>query len=330
MDIKSYITAVGRGFFDSFKGIRTLFTMDKEMNDRMLSRLSPSHTTTPIRRRTSDIQDNTPVRALKKHEESKVLSRTIQCCFFNGGTFLFSIILFEYGLLPFINFVLQFIFGKESFMGKIVWSWIEPMLSIIFKTIWVLPLFVLSKIVNCLWFQDIADTAYRYSRGRPQFMLSLSKLLADLIFSIVVQALFLVQAMLVEYIPIFWVGYCLSVIHMSLLYSLYAFEYKWINMGWELHHRLSYIETNWPYFIGFGLPLTIFTQIPESCIISACIFSITFPIFIISANEASPITGICDYPMHLFSPVIKVSNFMLNRTIGTKKPMAAPTKPHVR
>lgn len=98
-------------------------------------------------------------------------------------------------------------------------------------------------------------------------MQSLSKLLADLIFSIVVQALFLVQAMVVEYIPIFWVGYCLSIIHMCLLYSLYAFEYKWINMGWELHHRLSYIETNWPYFIGFGLPLTIFTRMPESCII---------------------------------------------------------------
>lgn len=41
--------------------------------------------------------------------------------------------------------------------------------------------------------QDIADAAYKYSRGRPQFLSSLSKMVADMLFSMVIQALFLVQ-----------------------------------------------------------------------------------------------------------------------------------------
>lgn len=116
-------------------------------------------------------------------------------------------------------------------------------------------------------FQDIADSAYRYSRGRPQFLQSISKLIADSLFSIAVQALFLVQAMLVELIPLYMIGRIFGLVHMCLLYSLYTFEYKWFNMGWELHKRLTYIEVNWPYFIGFGLPMAVLTQISESWVI---------------------------------------------------------------
>jgi hypothetical protein len=53
----------------------------------------------------------------------------------------------------------------------------------------------LAKFYFCLMFmmQDIADSAYRYSRGRPQLLSSVSKLIADTLFSVLVQALFLVQ-----------------------------------------------------------------------------------------------------------------------------------------
>lgn len=116
-------------------------------------------------------------------------------------------------------------------------------------------------------FQDIADLAYKHSRGRPVFAQSISKLVADAIFSIIIQLLFLIQATVTSYVPISLVGYILSMVQMCLLYSLYAFEYKWFNMGWELHKRLTFIETNWPYFIGFGLPLTVCTQIGNSWVV---------------------------------------------------------------
>jgi len=62
-------------------------------------------------------------------------------------------------------------------------------------------------------------------------------------------------------------------------------------MGWELHKRLTYIEYNWPYFIGFSIPLTIITQIPSNFLIRGCVFAILFPLFILSGNEAIPVTG---------------------------------------
>ena len=43
--------------------------------------------------------------------------------------------------------------------------------------------------------QDIADAAYKYSRGRPQLLSSISKMIADMLFSMVIQALFLVQVL---------------------------------------------------------------------------------------------------------------------------------------
>ncbi|KAB0799569.1 hypothetical protein PPYR_07449 [Photinus pyralis] len=311
MDLKGCAQAFLRGLFDSIRGTITIAYLDKELNNRKLSRLSPTKAQTSK----ASTGDSTPIRGLRAHEESKVLTRIIQCCALNGGVFLLSIILFQYGFLPGFGFVVKLILGSESSMGKFIWNWMEPVLTCIFQTLWVVPLFLLSKVVNSLWFQDIADSAYRYSRGRPQFMQSISMLLADSIFSIAVQTLFLFQALLVNYIPIYMLGTILSTVHMCLLYSLYAFEYKWFNMGWELHKRLTYIETNWPYFIGFGLPLAILTNLSESWFISGCIFAIAFPLFIISGNQASPMTGVCDYPLHLFSPVITLSNALLTKTL---------------
>lgn len=195
------------------------------------------------------------------------MKQIFQCCALNGGFAWLSIILFEYLILPMLKYFLSLTYDETSEELMTTWNWLQSTLSFLFKTVWLLPIFLLSRIVSSLWFQDIANAAYKFRKGRPQLIPSISKLIADTLFSLLVQALFLVQSMLVSLIPITYLGHTLYFIHLCLLYSLYSFEYKWFNMGWELHKRLSYIESNWPYFLGFGMPLTILTNLPNSYIV---------------------------------------------------------------
>lgn len=291
--------ATTRGLRDSLQGATVLFTLDKNIQERE-----------------NQLRQHTP-RRHRDTQQPSVMKRMMQCCGLNGGLFGLSMFLFEYGLLPTLSMLLTLLFGSESGTGQLVWSWLQPALSCIFGAIWVVPLFLLSKFINNLWFQDIANSAYRYSRGRPVMLSNFSKLIADFLFSILVQTLFLIQSYLVSLLPLAVLGKAFALLHTCLLYSLYSFEYKWINMGWELHHRLTFIESNWPYFIGFGLPLTVLTNLANSYFVSGCVFSILFPLFIISGNEASPETGACTFPLQLFSPVIAISNAIFNRSIGS-------------
>lgn len=87
------------------------------------------------------------------YRPSNVLKRVVECCVLNGGIFWLSIIFFEHAMLPLVSFLLNTLFGQQSGTGTLIWSWMQPVLSILFNMIWVLPLFLLSRFVNSLWFQ---------------------------------------------------------------------------------------------------------------------------------------------------------------------------------
>ena len=93
-----------------------------------------------------------------------------------------------------------------------------------------------------------------------------------------------------SYIPVMTeLTFMMFCIHHCLLYALYAFEYKWFNMGLDVRLRIKLVETHWPYFCGFGTPLFALTSLTFSfypTVISACVFSFLFPFFIISATKA--------------------------------------------
>ncbi|XP_038058264.1 etoposide-induced protein 2.4-like [Patiria miniata] len=298
------------GMRDAVLGALFIFRVDAEINTLAEERKRKrEEKMRESQRRPIPIKD-------KKESEPKVMHRMLQCCLLNGGIFWLSIVTFNNLLLPLLQYITHKIIGisGQSMSNSTVWAWMGPMMSYTFGALWVLPLFVLSKAVSSLWFQDIADAAYRKSRGRPQLP-NLSELIADMLFSLLIQALFLIQSMVVSLVPIAGVGQFLSLMHLCLLYSLYSFEYKWFNMGWRVHRRLAQIEFNWPYFFGFGLPLALLTSLPSSYIIRGCLFSILFPLFIISGNEAATPTQPCDFPLHVFSLVVEIANKMFHRTV---------------
>lgn len=302
--VKCLAVGFSYGLKDSFLGIFLLSNIDNDQKGKAVEgRPSSKHGERQSRPDTK--------------RKGKVLPMMAQCCFLNGGVLLLSVMVFERYIVPAVKYIMMMMVGLVMVGNgpqSSLWSWMEPTMNYIFKYLWVVPLFWLCKILNIFWFVEIADVAYRKKFGRPvSSLLSskdsifkvLSKTMADFVFSINVEVCFLLQAQLVGLIPIF--GPALSFIHMSLLYSLYAFEYTWTNLGWTVVRRLGYIENNWPYFIGFGVLLSTLTSLTSSAVISACIFGITFPIFILSGLDARPYEQ-CDYPVRLFSLAIWLTN----------------------
>lgn len=90
--------------------------------------------------------------------------------------------------------------------------------------------FVVRVRVVCRFFtktkqRSILDAAYEYRKGKPMHIPSISLLLADVVFSLLVQTLFLVQTMALNLIP--YVGSYLSFFSHCLLYSLYSCKFTY-------------------------------------------------------------------------------------------------------
>ena len=149
-----------------------------------------------------------------------------------------------------------------------------------------MPVFLLSKIFNILCYQDIADCAFNRRYDIKSKNSWIAYIIADSIFSCTMQIVFLIQSSIFIYIPIYFLNNLLFHLHISLLYALYAFEYKWFNFGWSIKRRLKFIERKWPYFFGFGLSLSIVTSLFDSYIINATLFAFLFPGLLLSAIEA--------------------------------------------
>ncbi|CAG8831098.1 28013_t:CDS:2, partial [Racocetra persica] len=111
------------------------------------------------------------------------------------------------------------------------------------------------------------------------------RVMADEIYRALLFMNYLMVATIVYVIPV--IGPIISFMYFCWIYAYYSFEYKWINQGWSLEQRIGYFEERWSYFAGFGFMFTVITFFVDQ-FLSAGVFALLFPLYIIMANNALP------------------------------------------
>lgn len=274
-------------------------------------------------------------RPRKKEEEpasdNSILTRLLYCCLLNGFIFAGTILFFQCLFMPLLGYITMLVLQIHNLEEYAFWRYTSIIMNTLFAFFWIFPVFLISKGVNALWSQDIANLSYvppPKKKMRSSGLESISMMIADISFSMLVLTLFLVQAALIAFIPLPGISHVISMFHLTLLYALYAYEYKWIKNGASVSERISRVEHCWAYFVGFGLPLTLLSSCSGNFIFEGCTFAILFPLFIISANEAHSPADLPTYrhnttPLKVFYPSVALTNYIFekfsSRAINSQK-----------
>eukprot|EP00045_Choanoeca_perplexa_P022442 m.9567 g.9567 ORF g.9567 m.9567 type:complete len:317 (-) comp9448_c0_seq1:58-1008(-) len=238
------------------------------------------------------------VTVLLLYRNKTVRTNVVNCVILNGCLFLGSLLLYQLAILPLIHIILSYTWDAEQtrvIEGNQLWV-IEQLLWMVFNVFWIIPMFLLAKVLNAMYCQQVANHAYADLRGSAEtgyrdvkqrdVLGWFGMTMADLIFSTLMQLIMLVEASLFTLMP--QIGLPLSFLYNCWISSLYCFEYSWINAGWSLQTRVEYFETHWAFFLGFGLPFTAATFFLPF-MVSVATYSLIFPLMVISATSAHPV-----------------------------------------
>ncbi|KAA0202273.1 hypothetical protein HAZT_HAZT005125 [Hyalella azteca] len=144
-----------------------------------------------------------------------------------------------------------------------------------------------AKLINVLLQNQTADHVYKQALGRTRatgYARTGSDLYATLQLQIIYYLSLSVASMMLAWFGV--IGHVVSVFLSTPYWSLYSFDYCWYYLGVPFQDRLTYIERNWPYFVGFGLPLALI-DIFMHPLFSSSLPLFLLPFFIISAVEAT-------------------------------------------
>lgn len=233
--------------------------------------------------------------------DANIRSKMAQCFLLNGAVFMCSLVLFEKIIVPLVLFMTP---TETS-------DWLNMTLTTLFRVLWVLPLYLISRLLNVFWYQEIADLVYKSTnKSKPRSLApTISQTIADIIYSVIVQCVFLIQASVIGIIPV--AGHVLQNVHLSIVYSLYAFEYVWMNQGLGVVKRVAIMHANWAYFTGYGILMSVIISVSSSYFMGVCLFSLLFPMLIVSSHFTVPQNEIKHTSLPLFKPSVIVTDALM-------------------
>uniref|UniRef100_F1L3T6 Etoposide-induced protein 2.4 n=1 Tax=Ascaris suum TaxID=6253 RepID=F1L3T6_ASCSU len=310
MLIRHFVVDYLNGLRSSFYGFFVLHKLDTTPSDASTksddasSRRSESRVTTVLKQRRLANANAAPKASAEELEPQKptAVKRVLQCMGLNVA----CVIALQFILLP----IMRLIAYLSPF--SLPQNWTAEFVSSAVGIISILPFFVITRLVNALWFSDIANASLKYRGLQSAVPISFSRAAADFVVAILVEVVFLLQSLMMVYLPIPLIAPLITFFHLSLLHALYSFEYFWMSQGFELKSRLAKIERCWPYFMGFGTPLTLVTMMSNNFIVNGCLFGMFFPFFIISSYLADVKVRCEDCTsvpsVHIFWPSLIVTN----------------------
>jgi len=205
-----------------------------------------------------------------------VLNRVLQCSVINGALFIGSILFFNKLVDPFLHR-----------LGGGLGAYLEPIITFLYYICWLYPVYIVSFVLTTFWVQDIFDEAFKHfykgttAQSKP---LTPAEFVSYLVRRIVMIAIFLIQCMVFTYLP-FPFGRIIEIMHYSLLYSYYCFEYITMALNKGLAESIEMFEYNWSYFLGFGLSFTM-VIITWPGIMSSGAFCLLFPFLVLTSVPA--------------------------------------------
>ncbi|PNH10637.1 Protein EI24 [Tetrabaena socialis] len=239
-------------------------------------------------------------------DSSKALGRAVVHCFvLNGCVLGGSTLLWECALLPAVQWLLRFLFAPVA--GPLAARCAALLLQLCYHGLWLLPVYLVTMLVSCGIYNDVAKTAFLIKQKQRQQQDAHASTgqrpagqagaagaggggggggledVAQEVYRVVLFCMFLGEVSLVGRLP--YAGPALNVLFLSWLYAYYCFDYKWGLQGVRLAERLAYFERRWAFFAGFGLPMALSTALLPFYQ-GAAVLAVLFPVYILVACDS--------------------------------------------
>jgi hypothetical protein len=182
-----------------------------------------------------------PVCFFVLYGSSTLLKRSIQATLINLAVFTSSFLAFQVIVKPISTLLPQIDY------------------TVIYFGFWVYPTYTLAFLLNYKNFSEIARRSFEIFTATTKVKSNQVSILASDFVKLMYKSLFMFVHFLVCFVVSFipTIGPILSILLLTFVGSFYSFEYHWIQKKWTFDQQLEYFETRWPYFFGFGLPLTL-------------------------------------------------------------------------